>query len=191
MQNKIFINCPYDDDYKQFFFALIYICEFFGYDPIFAACDESSSDRMENIVNCIKESRYSIHDISKINEKNPRYNMPFELGMYYMHIRETDSTKKMLILEGEKNKSDITLSDLSGSEIKCHNNDLEGVFRCVRPFFVQLGCSKKDSPNRMYKEYLLNCLREIDTRAKENGYESYLDLDSLEYKRYIEEYCLS
>ena len=107
MQSQVFINCPYDEDYKHLFFALIYICVFFGCEPIFAACEESSSDRMETIIHCIEKSKYAIHDISKINVETPRYNMPFELGMYYMHIHEKGKNKKMLILEHSCN-SEIT-----------------------------------------------------------------------------------
>ena len=160
-KDKVFINCPYDEKYKELFFALIYMCEVNDLEPIFAACDESSSDRMTNIYNCIIKSKYAIHDISRIKDRIPRFNMPFELGMYYMHIREKAKNKKMLILEGEKNKSDKTISDLSGLEIKCHNNDVEGIFRAARPFFAQINTTLKDSASKMYNEYICNCIRKI------------------------------
>ena len=188
MRDKIFINCPYDEEYKCLFFALIYICELFGYEPTFAACDESSGDRMKNIVSCIIESRYSIHDISKTREELPRFNMPFELGMYYMHIIENNHSKKMLILEGEKDKSDKTLSDLSGMEIKCHYNKIEGVFSAIRPFFMERSEKPVDSANKMFKDYLLVCILAINDMAVSHGYSNYLEMDFLEFKKYVEYY---
>lgn len=185
---KVFINCPYDNEYKPLFFAMIYICIFYGLDPIFAACDESSSDRMKNIVKYMKDSNYAIHDISRIHGDMPRFNMPFELGMYYMHIQESRQNKSMLILEGENNKSDIVISDLSGSEIKCHSNDIELLFKVVRPFLWQFYPDKKDAPQKMYLSYMLECLTEIDTKVKNQGYSNYLDLDFFEFKIYIQEY---
>lgn len=187
-QEKIFINCPYDKKYKPLFFALIYICQFYEYEPIFAADEGSSSDRMGIIVDCMKKSKYSIHDISRIESKNPRFNMPFELGMYYMHMHENAKEKKMLVLEGKANISDITLSDLSGTEIKCHNNKLEDLFKAVRPFFIQLKKDKKDSASKMYEDYLVKCLYEIEVKAKDNGFKSYLDLDFSEFKGYVKDY---
>ena len=184
----MFINCPYDEKYKPLFFAIIYLCELYSYDPIFAACDESSGDRMSNIIDCINESKYSIHDISKTKSKEPHFNMPFELGMYYMHINEHDKTKKLLILEGEKHKSDKTLSDLSGLEVKCHSNEIEGVFNCIRPFFNQVGIKNKKSYHRLFLEYMAECLAEIKDRAEENGYDNYLELSPLDFKSYVEEY---
>jgi hypothetical protein len=93
--------------------------------------------------------------------------MPFELGMYYMHLHEKGKGKKMLILEGEKDKSDTTISDLSGIEIKCHYNDLEGIFKAVRPFFFQIHSEIRNySANKMYDSYIMECLANIKTEIK-------------------------
>lgn len=187
-QSKIFINCPYDKEYKPFFFAMIYICEYFGYKPIFAACDESSSDRMENIVKCIQESNYAIHDISKIHETIPRYNMPFELGMYYMHIKEKGKKKRMLILEGDNKKSDEVISDLSGTEIKCHFNELEELIKAIRLFLRQFNVEIKDAPQKIYKQYMFDYLVQLDFSVKANGFNNYLELNPLEFKEYVQDY---
>ena len=188
-QPKIFINCPYDDEYKPLFFAMIYICEYFGYTPIFAASDESSSDRMDNIVKCIQESNYAIHDISKIHETIPRYNMPFELGMYYMHIKENGKKKRMLILEGESNKSDVVISDLSGTEIKCHSNELEELFKAIRSFLRQFNTNIKDSPQKLYIKYMLDYLVQLEFTVKANGFKNYLELSPSEFEEYVQDYC--
>lgn len=67
-------------------------------------------------------------------------NMPFELGIEYGcrhfsrgHLRE----KRCLILEKKRFDYMKALSDLSGVDIKNHDNDSLGVIREVRNWFVE------------------------------------------------------
>ena len=104
---KVFINCPYDDQYIVNFRLLIYLCYYFGCEPIFASEDHSAAPRGEKIVELIQKSDYAIHDLSRVelskDKSLPRFNMPFELGMYYMHVQEDSKSKPFLVLDGEKN----------------------------------------------------------------------------------------
>jgi hypothetical protein len=83
----VFINCPFDEEYMPLLHALVYsICRC-GFVPQCALGEDDGSDgRLDKIIRCIKNCRYGIHDISRIetNTHNlPRFNMPFELGVFF------------------------------------------------------------------------------------------------------------
>ena len=94
-RRKVFINCPYDKEYFNFFQLLVYFCFFFSYEPCFASEDFSSSSRIQKIEEMIEQSSIGIHDISriKLTDNHPRFNMPFELGMDYMQRPQNTQVK--------------------------------------------------------------------------------------------------
>jgi hypothetical protein len=83
----VFINCPFDSEYKYFFWAIVFVVIRSGFRPRCALeTDDSSVNRFEKICSIIKECRYGIHDISRTEldrrSKLPRFNMPLELGIF-------------------------------------------------------------------------------------------------------------
>lgn len=85
-EKNIFINCPLDPDYKQMLRALIFTVLDCGFEPRIASERQDSGQiRVSKIKDLIRESCYSIHDISRMeplkNGDLPRFNMPFELGL--------------------------------------------------------------------------------------------------------------
>lgn len=85
-KKSIFINCPYDNDYKEFFDALIFTIIACGFIPRSAKESEMwPVPRMERIVHAIYTSDYSIHDLSRCHGEGEtmlaRFNMPLELGL--------------------------------------------------------------------------------------------------------------
>jgi hypothetical protein len=85
--DSVFINCPFDDDYKPILRAIVYAiyrCGFF----LQSALDEDDGTdiRLHKIFRKMRDCRYGIHDLSRI-ELNavdlPRFNMPFELGVFF------------------------------------------------------------------------------------------------------------
>jgi hypothetical protein len=82
--NSVFINCPFDDDYRPLFRALVFAIEACGFAPRCALeVDDSGETRAEKLVRLIRASRYGIHDISRTElnpEGLPRFNMPYEFG---------------------------------------------------------------------------------------------------------------
>ena len=113
----------------------VYQCGFF---PVCALMEDDGSDnRLDKIIRCIEQCRYSIHDISRTELSNgfPRFNMPFELGIFFGAKRFGQKEQKMktaLILEKEKFTYQKYISDLSGMDTKAHNNDVETVIRNIR-----------------------------------------------------------
>ncbi len=143
---NVFINCPFDDDYIPLLRPLLFTVVCAGYDPRIASERfDSGEARISKIVELISKSSLSIHDLSRIKaqEKDEvfRLNMPFELGldMGYRLSKRGAAKRCCLILEKEPYTYQQALSDLSGSDIKSHNNDPENLVLEVRNWFVQTG----------------------------------------------------
>jgi hypothetical protein len=83
----VFINCPFDDGYKQLFETTIFSVFDCGYIPRCALeVYDSGQVRIEKIFKLIAGCRFGIHDISRTeldaHSQLPRFNMPLELGIF-------------------------------------------------------------------------------------------------------------
>lgn len=128
--DSVFINCPFDDDYKPILRAIAYAIYRCGFFPQTALDEDDGTEiRLLKIIRKIKGCRYGIHDLSRVELNNanfPRFNMPFELGIFFgaKHFGSTQQKRKnALILEREKYTYQQYISDLSGIDTKAHNND--------------------------------------------------------------------
>ena len=85
--DSIFINCPFDEEYAPILRDIVFTVYRCGFLPITALGEDNALDnRLQKIEALIEKCRYGIHDISrtKLNDNNlPRFNMPFELGMFF------------------------------------------------------------------------------------------------------------
>ncbi len=161
-ERNVFINCPFDEEYsvllKPLMFTLRY-CKLFP--RIATERLDSGEIRLDKIVEMIRESKYSIHDLSRIKSSKKgeyyRLNMPLEIGLdlgcRYFHSEEKYRSKKSLILEGERFSFQKGLSDLSGVDVKCHDNDAEKIIESVRYWLVEAGRSKIPGPSMIWDEY--------------------------------------
>lgn len=139
-EKNIFINCPFDDEYRILLQPLLFTIIYFNFNPRIATeRSDSGEQRIDKICELIKSSKYSIHDLSRLQAKKKkefyRLNMPFELGIDYglrkfaeNHYRE----KKFLVLEKDQYDYAKALSDISGVDIKSHNNQPVKIVRVVR-----------------------------------------------------------
>ena len=117
-------------------FTVLYL----GLEPRIALERADSGElRLTKIVELIKVSKYSIHDLSRSEAAKAgepyRLNMPFELGVDYgcrLFGKPQQREKLTLILEGRPHASKAAISDLSGVDIQCHHGDPYQVFRVVR-----------------------------------------------------------
>jgi hypothetical protein len=136
----IFINCPFDDDYKPMLYAIVYAIYRCGFFPLTALNEDDATDnRLDKIIRCIRSCRYGIHDISRIelNEAGfPRFNMPFELGLFYgakkFGNKEQRNTKKAIVFEKERFTYQKYISDLSGIDTKAHEGDPNKIITGIR-----------------------------------------------------------
>lgn len=82
----VFVNAPFDDDFLPLLHALLFTIHDCGFIARLAVEDTGASEmRIDKIVRIIRESCYSIHDISRVEGAGvsalPRFNMPFEAGL--------------------------------------------------------------------------------------------------------------
>lgn len=128
--DNVFVNCPFDEDYFPLLRPLLFTILYFRLKPRIALeTIDSGESRLDKIVRLIRESRYSVHDLSRLQASRAgefyRLNMPFELGIDYgcrtfggLALR----TKKTLVLEVDLHRYRAALSDLSGCDIETHDN---------------------------------------------------------------------
>ena len=137
---NVFINCPFDDEYQQLFYAMIFTIYNCGYFPRCAMeIEDGGETRISKIFNIISECKFGVHDISRteLSKDNdlPRFNMPLELGMYLGAKRYGDKKQKLktcLVLDKEQYRYHIYISDIAGQDIKSHNNDPLALIPIVR-----------------------------------------------------------
>ena len=128
--DSVFINCPFDDQYVPILRAIVYTVYRCGFFPKTALDEDDGLDnRLSKIIRKIRDSRYGIHDLSRI-ELNvadyPRFNMPFELGIFFGASALGDDLQKRknaLVLERTKYSYQQYISDLNGIDTKAHNNE--------------------------------------------------------------------
>jgi hypothetical protein len=138
---NVFVNCPFDDDYKPCFEALIFTIAASGY-IVRCALEENNAGniRFDKLCAIIATSDRSIHDLSRI-ELNPagfpRFNMPFEFGLCLGAKRfggPRHRSKSALALISEPYSLPVYLSDVAGSDPAPHRNEPEEIIRLVRGY---------------------------------------------------------
>ena len=135
----VFINCPFDTEYQPNLEAIVFAIYRCGFYPLSALNEDNALDnRLTKILSLIERCRYGIHDISR-TELNahglPRFNMPFELGIFYGAKRFGDKQQKkknVLVFEKTKFSYQNFISDLSGVDLKAHNNNTETILHSIR-----------------------------------------------------------
>jgi hypothetical protein len=138
-ERRVFINCPFDPEYQPLFRALVFAVEDCRY---LARCslevEDSGEVRVNKIIRIIKGCALGIHDISRIElnpEGLPRFNMPYELGLFIgctVFASGRHKNKKSLILDRERHRYARFISDIAGQDIQDHGNDVDQLIRKVR-----------------------------------------------------------
>ena len=137
---SVFINCPFDDNFKPILRATVFTVIASGYFPRCALdTTDGAETRVSKIAVMIGECDWGIHDLSRVeidqNGGTPRFNMPMELGMHLgarLLGEGRHRRKRALILEAEPHRYDISISDISGQDVEAHNNDPRTAIRIVR-----------------------------------------------------------
>jgi hypothetical protein len=126
----VFVNCPFDDTYSPILKAIIFTVMRCGFIPRSALEEDNGlQNRLDKIQRIIEGCRYGVHDISRTTlnaNKLPRFNMPFELGLFFGAHRFGDvvqQRKNALIFDVARFRYQEFISDLNGVDVKAHHND--------------------------------------------------------------------
>ncbi len=146
----VFINCPFDADYKPLFEAILFAVVACGFRPRCALeVDDASDVRIDKIFKIIAECQYGIHDISRTETTSgtslPRFNMPLELGMFLAAKRFGTGRQKRkvcLILDRMPYRYQQFMSDIAGQDIQVHDNQPSQAIGVVRNWLRSTSRSK-------------------------------------------------
>ena len=139
---RVFINCPFDDDYGDMLRAIAFAIASCGFEPACALDDDDSGKiRFDKLKALIEVSDLSVHDLSRIeldhDTQTPRFNMPFELGLYLgaKHFGgRRQRRKRSLVMAKSRREWAPTMSDLAGVDPSFHGGKPDAAIRAVRDF---------------------------------------------------------
>lgn len=142
-EDSVFINCPFDDRHAGLLEAALFCVVSFGLEPRLANERlEAGENRLSKIIGMIRDSRFSIHDLSLSKAENAgeafRMNMPFEFGLD-CGFRECDERlrreKRFLVFERDPYDLKRALSDTAGQDVEFHRGDPSLLIEKTRDFF--------------------------------------------------------
>jgi hypothetical protein len=139
-EGSVFINVPFDKTYSRLSNAIIFAVHDCGFVARSALeIEDSGQARVEKTLDIIEQCKFGIHDISRagLDRKTrlSRFNMPLELGFFLGAKRygsERDHGKRCLVLDRDRYRYRNFCSDISGQDIRAHNNDPRSAVRAVR-----------------------------------------------------------
>lgn len=141
-EKYVFVNCPFDNLYFPLLKPLLFTLVYMDFVPRISETSDSGETRLDHIIGLMSLSKYSIHDLSrvdKIGKKDyPRFNMPFECGIDFGLKKSGNydfSNKRFLILEKEPYRYRQIISDIAGFDIKYHKDEPEYMVKAVRDWF--------------------------------------------------------
>ena len=148
---SIFINCPFDGDYKRLFEAVVFTVFYCGYVPRCALeISNSGQVRMEKLFQLIEACQFGIHDISRteldVDSKLPRFNMPLELGMFLGAQRFGNGRhkhKNCLIFDRERFRYQKFISDIAGQDISAHEGEPATLIKKIRDWLSTVTDTKQ------------------------------------------------
>lgn len=194
--DSVFINCPFDEEYWPLFEAMVFCVVDCGFVPRCALEEPDSGEaRVRRIHRLIESSRYSIHDISRVEltPDLPRFNMPFELGLDLgcrAFGRTAAKRKRCLILDSEPHRYQQLLSDIAGQDIRAHSNSPEQMIDVVRNWLRSTsGRTTLLGPVRI-KEHFVRFSSVLPEFCDRQGLDRH-DLQFSEYVTLIEEWLKS
>jgi len=160
-EKNVFINCPFDNDYKIYVRPLIFTILYCNLNPKLSQIADSGSVRIRGIVDLIKTSKYSIHDLSRMEAQKigelARFNMPFELGLDVGSRIGTNGklSKKqcLIIIEKEKFRYQKVISDIAGNDIECYDSDPSHLVHVIRRWLTIILKPNIPSGSLIWEEY--------------------------------------
>ncbi|MGC2477147.1 MAG: hypothetical protein WA485_22610 [Candidatus Sulfotelmatobacter sp.] len=153
---SVFLNIPYDAAFENLLLAYIAGISAFGFTPRATLEIPFGQRRLDRILALIRQSKYSIHDLSRVQldrnaPRTPRFNMPFELGLTVALERTAHSDHSWIVCETTLRRINKSLSDLDGTDCYVHGGTIGGVFRELGNAFV--GSARQPTVKEMAQIY--------------------------------------
>lgn len=158
----VFINCPFDARYRKLFQATVFAVFDCGLRPRCALeVEDGGEERIRKIKRIIRECRYGIHDISRVEvdpkSRLPRFNMPLELGLFLgaqEYGADEQKEKRSLVLDSVPYRYQTFCSDIAGQDIRAHGNQPVKAVAAVRAMLATaLGGFRLPGPGRIMERY--------------------------------------
>lgn len=154
---NVFINCPFDREYAPIFDAIVFTVIDCGFRPVCARERMNSAQiRIDKIAEFIRDSRYSIHDLSRTEtggrQSLPRFNMPLELGIALGCSKFGEGkqrNKSLLILDKRRFRYHKFISDISGQDVGEHRDSPARAAAAVRDW-LRAESGLQDIPGSEY-----------------------------------------
>lgn len=139
-QKAVFLNIPYDQEFRSLYVAYIVGLCHLGFVPHIASEIPGGERRLERILGLIRSCRYSIHDLSRVElstatPATPRFNMPLELGLSITWAVLHPKRHTWFLWEAEPRRIQKSMSDLDGTDAYIHYGSAEGVLSELRNSF--------------------------------------------------------
>jgi hypothetical protein len=168
--SSVFLNVPYDAAFENLLLAYIAGVSAYGFAHRATLEIPFGQRRLDRILTLIRQSQYSIHDLSRVqldrkSPRTPRFNMPFELGLTVALERTAHPDHSWIVCETVRRRINKSLSDLDGTDAYIHGGTVAGVFRELGNTFV--GSSRQPTVTEMSQIYrvLRAQLRSVLKRA--------------------------
>ena len=138
---SVFLNIPYDAGFENLLLAYIAAISAFGFTPRATLEIPFGERRLNRILTLIRQSQYSIHDLSRVQldrtpPRTPRFNMPFEFGLTVALQMTENPGHAWVLCESVRRRINKSLSDLDGTDAYIHEGTISGVFRELGNAFV-------------------------------------------------------
>lgn len=162
-EEGVFINCPFDNRYRRLFEAIVFAVTDCGFTPRCALeVEDGGEERIRKIKRIIRESRYGVHDISRVEvdpkSRLPRFNMPLELGLFLgaqEYGVDEQKLKRSLVLDSVPYRYQQFCSDIAGQDIRAHSNQPGRASAAVRAMLATtLGEVRLPGPSRILERYM-------------------------------------
>jgi hypothetical protein len=159
---QVFLNCPFDDDYRPIYEAIIFSVIHCGFVVRCAREREDSGEpRISKIVDIIRASQFGIHDISRVELDEahglPRFNMPLELGLFLgakaYSSESKQKARRCLILDTQPYRYQKFISDIAGQDIRAHDGKPEKVLIITRNWLATVSKRKLPGPTQLEHLY--------------------------------------
>ena len=130
---SIFLNFPYDEEFRDLFLAYIAgVCSH-GLTPRTTLEIVGGEQRLRRIADLVRSCRFSFHDLSRVEIDSrepaaPRFKMAFEAGLAVMDsLLSPRRPHTYFIFETDHKRLQKSLSDLGGSDVYAHGGNAKGV----------------------------------------------------------------